>query len=270
MRDAVDSVIEAREALDHGFSGGLIVSGAVHGGVVAGALLVAFLAPKEPLVRIPTFGVLQMSGGRGTPNPAPRAPAAPPATQPAKAEPAAEPEPPPTIAKPPQETPRQGLPDPEVKKPTARPSAKPEPPRAAPLPNAPRAAGTTAPARVSGGGGTGTTNGPVGLEVLPDGAGVGTGPDTGDYYIAAVQRKIWQIWLQQVKQTFPQPVVVTFTLNPDGSVPLASVQIAQSSGVAMIDLAARRAVQTAMPFSPFPKDYANRPLTIQARFTPTF
>ncbi len=87
--------------------------------------------------------------------------------------------------------------------------------------------------------------------------------------MAGVQRKIWQLWLQQVKQTFPQPVIVTFTLNPDGSVPLASVQIAQSSGVAMIDLAARRAVQIATPFSAFPKDYANRPLTIQARFTPT-
>jgi TonB family protein len=270
MRDAVDSVIEAREALDHGFSGGLLMSGLVHGLLVGGAFLAAFLAPKEPLIKVAQGFTVQMAGGRGNPNPAPQAPAPPPPSQPAKTEPVAEPQPPPQIAKPPQEVKREGLPEPDAKKPTTKPSAKPEPPRPAPRGSAAPAAGAGTPARVSGGGGTGTDSGPVGLQVLPEGAGVGSGIDTGDFYIAGVQRKIWQIWLQQVKQTFPQPVIVTFTLNPDGSVPLASVQIAQSSGVAMIDLAARRAVQTAMPFSAFPKDYANRPLTIQARFTPTF
>jgi TonB family protein len=269
MRDAVDSVIEAREALDHGFSGSLLMSGLVHGALVGGAFLAAFLAPKQPLIKIVDGFAIQMAGGRGNPNPAPQAPAPPP-SQPAKAEPAAEPVPPPQIAKPPQAPERQGLPEPDVKKPTAKPSAKPEPPRPAPRSTAAPAAGAATAARVSGGGGTGTSNAQVGLELLPEGPGVGTGADTGDYYMAGVQRKIWQLWLQQVKQTFPQPVIVTFTLNPDGSVPLASVQIAQSSGVAMIDLAARRAVQIATPFSAFPKDYANRPLTIQARFTPTF
>jgi TonB family protein len=269
MRDAVDAVIEAREALDHGFSGGVIVSALVHGGLVAGALLTAYLAPRQPLVKVMDGFAVQMAGGRGNPNPAPKAPAPPPVSQPAKAEPAPEPEPPPQIAKPPQPTERQGLPDPDVKKPTTKPSAKPEPPRPAPRSSAAPAAGAGTPARTAaGGGGTGTANEPIGLAVLPDGAGVGTGIDTGDYYMAGVQRKIWQIWLQQVKQTFPQPILVTFTLNPDGSVP--SVQVTQSSGVAMLDLAARRAVQTAAPFSPFPKDYANRPLTVQARFTPTY
>jgi TonB family protein len=269
MRDAVDSVIEAREALDHGFSGSLLMSGLVHGLLVGGALLAAFLAPKEPLIKIAEGFTVQMAGGRGNPNPAPQAPA-PPATQPSKAEPAAEPEPPPQIAKPPQEVQREGLPEPDAKKPTTKPSAKPEPPRPAPRSTAAPAVGAGAAARVPGGGGTGTSNEPIGLAVLPDGAGVGTGNGAGDYYIAGIQRKIWQIWLQQVKQTFPQPVVVTFSLNPDGSVPLASVQITQSSGVAMLDLAARRAVQTAAPFSAFPKDYANRPITIQAEFRPTY
>jgi TonB family protein len=267
MRDAVDSVIEAREALDHGFSGSLLMSGAVHGLLVGGAFLAAFLAPKEPLIKIAQGFTVQMAGGRGNPNPAPQAPA-PPATQPAKTEPEAKPEPPPQIAKPPQPVERQGLPDPDVKKPTTKPSAKPEPPRPAPRSAAAAAAGT--PVRAAGGGGTGTANEPIGLSVLPDGAGVGTGNGAGDYYIAGIQRKIWQIWLQQVKQTFPQPVVVTFTLNPDGSVPLTSVQITQTSGVAMLDLAARRAVQTAAPFSAFPKDYAIRPITIQAEFRPTY
>lgn len=269
MRDAVDSVIEAREALDHGFSGSLLMSGLVHGALVGGAFLATFLAPKEPLIKIADGFAVQMAGGRGNPNPAPQAPAPPPASQPPKAEPVAEPEPPQQIAKPPQPTERQGLPDPDVRKPTTKPSAKPEPPRAVPRSTAP-AAGSAAATRVSGGGGTGTANEPVGLSVLPDGAGVGTGNGAGDYYIAGIQRKIWQIWLQQVKQTFPQPVVVTFTLNPDGSVPLASVQITQTSGVAMLDLAARRAVQTAAPFSAFPKDYAIRPITIQAEFRPSY
>jgi TonB family protein len=264
MRDAVDSVIEAREALDHGFSGSLLMSGVVHGALVGGALLAAYFAPKQPLVRITNFTVLEMRGGRGTANPAPQAPAAPPATQPAaKAEPASQPAPPQQIAKPQQPVERKGLPEPDAKRPTAKPSAKPEPPRAAAAASTPAGA----PIRASTGGGTGSTSGPVGLEFLPDGAGVGTGLDNSDYYMAGVQRKVWQIWLQQIKQTFPQPVIVSFTLNPDGSV--TSVQVAQSSGVAMIDLAARRAVQTAAPFSPFPKDYANRPLTIQARFAPT-
>jgi TonB family protein len=266
MRDAVDSVIEAREALDHGFSGSLAMSGLVHGLIVGGAFLAAFLAPKEPLVKIAQGFTVLMAGGRGNPNPAPQAPA-PPATQPAKAEPEAKPEPPPQIAKPPQPVERQGLPDPDVKKPTTKPSARPEPPGPAPRS---AAAASAAPARAAGGGGTGTANEPIGLSVLPDGAGVGTGNGAGDYYIAGIQRKIWQIWLQQVKQTFPQPVIVTFTLNPDGSVPLSSVQITQTSGVAMLDLAARRAVQTAAPFSAFPKDYAIRPITIQAEFRPSY
>jgi TonB family protein len=263
MRDAVDSVIEAREALDHGFSGSLLMSGIVHGVLVGGAFLAALLAPKEPLIKISDFAVMEMRGGRGTPNPAPQAPAPAPSAQPAKAEPAPEPVLPPQIAKPPQPVERKGLPEPDATKPATRPSAKPEPPRSTAAPST--QAGT--PTRAATGGGTGTVSGPVGLEVLPDGAGVGNGLDSSDYYMAGVQRKIWQIWLQQVKQTFPQPVIVSFTLNPDGTVP--SVQVAQSSGVAMIDLAARRAVQTAAPFSPFPKDYANRPLTVQARFTPT-
>lgn len=269
MKDAVDAVIEAREALDHGFSGGLVMSGIVHGALVGGAFLAAFLAPKEPLVKIAQGFTVQMAGGRGNPNPAPQAPApAPP--KPAKAEPEAAPEPPPQIAKPPQEAPRQGLPDPDVKKPTTKPSAKPAPPAPAPRSNTPAAAAAGAPVRTAGGGGTGTANEPIGLSVLPDGAGVGTGNGSGDYYIAGIQRKIWQIWLQQVKQSFPQPVIVTFTLNPDGSVPLASVQITQTSGVAMLDLAARRAVQTAAPFSAFPKDYAIRPITINAEFRPSY
>lgn len=266
MRDAVDAVIEAREALDHGFSGSLILSGLVHGSIVGGALLVAFLTPKQPLVRIAFGEAIPMSGGRGNPNPAPKAPAAPPATQPAKAEPAPEPEPPPQIAKPPQPTQRQGLPDPDVK-PSARPT-KPEAPRPLPRSSAPAAAQASTASRASSGGGTGTANEPIGLAVMPDGPGVGRGIDSGDYYMAGVQRKIWSIWLQQVKQTFPQPVIVMFTINPDGSVP--SVQVTQSSGVTMLDLAARRAVQTAAPFSAFPRDYENRSITVQAEFRPTY
>jgi TonB family protein len=269
MRDPVDTVLEQRESLDRGFSGGLLMSGIAHGALVGAAFIAAFLAPREPLIKIAQGFTVQMAGGRGNPNPAPQAPAPPPPSQP-KAEPATQPEPPPQIAKPPQEAPREGLPDPDVKKPTTKPSAKPEPVRPAPRSTAAPAAQAGAPVRASGGGGTGTANEPIGLAVLPDGGGVGAGNGTGDYYIGGIQRKIWQIWLQQVKQTFPQPVVVTFSLNPDGSVPLASVQITQTSGVAMLDLAARRAVQTAAPFSAFPKDYANRPITIQAEFRPTY
>ena len=75
----------------------------------------------------------------------------------------------------------------------------------------------------------------------------------GDWYLAGVQQKIWMLWNQQIKAGFTQPVGVTFTILPDGSV--TDVRVTQSSGASLLDMAAQRAVLNAAPFGPLPKDY---------------
>jgi protein TonB len=259
VNDPVDAVLAQREALDRGFTSSLLLSGLGHGTLLAAALLAAFLAPHKPLINIASGFVVQLPrGGGGTPNPAPAAPARP---EPKEAEQAPAPEPP-KIIKPPVEERRKGLPEPDAKKA----AKKPEPTRAAP-----RTAGSTVErpgtARASGPGGTGTSNQPLGLEMLPVGPGIPGGADGGDYYMAGVQRKIWTIWMQQVKTDFQQQVSVIFTIMADGSV--TNVQVTQSSGVSLLDLAAQRAVQNASPFSPIPRDYGTTQVTVQAHFRPT-
>jgi TonB family protein len=104
--------------------------------------------------------------------------------------------------------------------------------------------------------------------VLPVGPGVPGGVDGGDYYMAGVQRKIWTIWMQQVKNDFQNPVSVAFTIMADGSVPFSSVRVVNSSGATLLDNAAQRAVLTAAPFSPLPRDYGTNEITVQANFKP--
>jgi len=94
------------------------------------------------------------------------------------------------------------------------------------------------------------------------------GTDTGgDWYLAGVQQKIWMLWTQQLKVGFAQPVAISFTILADGSV--ADVRVTQSCGATMVDLAAQRAVISAAPFGPLPKDYGTTRKTIQALFKPT-
>jgi protein TonB len=263
VNDPVDTVLAQREALDRGFSGSLMISGLGHGAALGAALLAAYLAAQKPLIVIADgFTVALPRGGGGNPNPAPAAPA-PAAAEPKPSEPEPAPEPEPQkIIKPPVEEPRQGLPEPDAKKPPK----KPEPTRAAPRTGA-APADRPGTARSAGPGGTGTSNQPLGLEMLPVGPGIPGGADGGDYYMAGVQRKIWTIWMQQVKNDFQQPVSVMFTIMADGSV--TNVQLSQSSGVSLLDLAAQRAVTIAGPFSPLPRDYGTSQITVQAHFKPT-
>lgn len=264
MNDPVDGVLAAREALDRGFSSSLLMSGVVHAAVVGSALLATWLAPKEPLLKLATGFVEPLpGGGRGNPNPAPQAPAPAPVKS-AAPEPDA-PAPPvtaPPIIKPPKEEPRKGLPELDAK------ATKPV--KAAPTP----ASRASAPVQVAtgravpaGGGGTGTAQSPFGLEFGRDGPGIPGGGDTGDYYLAGVQRKVWTIWMQQIKSDFAQPVSVAFTILSDGSV--TNVRITQSSGALLLDNAAQRAVMTAAPFARLPRDYGTDQITVQANFKPT-
>ena len=115
--------------------------------------------------------------------------------------------------------------------------------------------------------GTGRGSSTPGLEFGPPGAGVPGGTDPfGDWYLAGVQRKIWTIWTQQLKGDLRQPIAVLFTILADGSV--TDVRVAQSSGAALLDLAAQRAVFSAAPFGPLPRNYGTNRYTIQAIFKP--
>jgi periplasmic protein TonB len=254
VNDAVNDQIERRQALDRGLSAGFLFSAAGHVSFAAAVFVVTALAPKPPLLQVaPGFVVPLPRGGGGTPQV--EAPvAAAPAPEPVKPEPPApRPEPPPRVVKPPKEVPKRGLPPLDARKsratPAPAPPARPGPPER----------GTAAAA--------GRTNTTPGIEFGPAGPGVPGGSDTGDYYLAGVQRKIWTLWTQQIKTGFTRPVTVSFTILANGAV--EDVRIVQSSGASLLDFAAQRAVLSAAPFHPLPKEYGTNRYTIQAIFRPT-
>lgn len=267
MNDAVDRVIVERAALERGFPGGLMLSGAAHALLVASIFVLPMILPKEPPLKVlDGFAVPLPPGGGGPANPEPPAPA-PAAPEPAPQTLAPAPAPtaePPKVLKPPTEAPpKNRLPEldakPAKKKPERVAEARPQ------LTDAERAytrgAATGAPR------GTGRGSSTPGLEFGPPGAGVPGGTDPfGDWYLAGVQRKIWTIWTQQVKGDLRQPIAVVFTILADGSV--TDVRVAQSSGAALLDLAAQRAVYSAAPFGPLPRNYGTNRYTIQAIFKP--
>jgi TonB family protein len=267
MNEAVDRVLEEREAMDRGFPAGIMLSGVVHLLVVGGAFAASWLAPRPPLINFtPGFAVPVPRGGGGPVAPDPAPAVAPPGTTPAEPvpEPPA-PAPPPKVIKPPKEEPRRGLPPPDAKRTKPRPEKSAAPPRYA-GPPAPEHA-TSKP--VASGAGANVAPGGVGI-IGPAGPGAPNGTDdVGDWYLAGVQRKIWVIWMRQVKPNFNQPITVSFSILADGSLEDGSVRPVQGSGVQLLDLAAQRAVLAAAPFGPLPKTYGTNRITIQALFQPT-
>jgi protein TonB len=256
VNDAVNAQIERRQALDRGLSAGFLLSLGGHLLLVGAALAAAALAPKPPVLQVAVgFVVPVPRGGGGTPHVVPAPAAVKP--EPAKPEPPApRPEPPPKVIKPPKEAPRRGLPPPDARKTRAKPEPTP-PPR--PVAGEPGTAGAAQ--------GTSRASATPGIEFGPPGPGVPGGADSGDFYLAGVQRKIWLAWTQQIKTGFAQPVIVTFTILADGSV--TDVRVVQTSGAALLDRAAQRSVLSAAPFNPLPKDYGTNRYTIQAIFRPT-
>jgi protein TonB len=61
-------------------------------------------------------------------------------------------------------------------------------------------------------------------------------------------------------------VVVTFTINRDGSVPSHSVRISQSSGIQALDLSAERAILDSAPFASLPLGYSKDSVEIEFHF----
>jgi TonB family protein len=86
------------------------------------------------------------------------------------------------------------------------------------------------------------------------------------WYLAGVQAKVWTIWASQVHPEFVTPVEVQFTILEDGS--LAEPPVVAPSGNIALDLAATRAIVSAAPFAPLPKDMKTKPFTIRAHFKP--
>jgi TonB family protein len=251
VNEAVDRVILQREAMDAGFAGSLGLSILAHLLIVGGAVAAPYLLPREPPLRVAEgFAVALPRGGGGAVEPP--ASAGPP-TAPVDNPPAPPAEPPPKVLKPPKEEPRQtkGLPDLNAKK-----GKKPE-----------KAPARTGEAKTVGAA-PGVSPRTPGLEFGPPGPGVPTGTDTGgDWYLAAVQQKIWMIWNQQMKTGMTQPVRVSFTIQGDGTV--TDIRVIQTSGALLLDLAAQRAIASASPFGPLPKDYGTDRITIEGVFKPT-
>jgi TonB family protein len=81
-----------------------------------------------------------------------------------------------------------------------------------------------------------------------------------------VQQKIWVLWNQQIKAGMSQPVTVSFTIQADGTV--TDIRVIQSSGALLLDRAAQRAIDSAAPFGPLPKDYGTNRITIEGIFKP--
>jgi TonB family protein len=260
MNDAVDRLIAERERLDHGLSATLVMSVVAHLVMVGAAIALPALLPREPPLRVAEFAVVALPRGGGG-SPAAQAPPAAAKTPQPEPTAAAAPEPP-KVVKPPTEAPRPAaLPLPESRKAPRR-AVPPLPPN--------RAAASSRTATTPGGaaGGRGTASATPGLEFGPPGPGVPDGTDTGgDWYLAGVQQKIWMIWNQQIKAGFSQPIGVTFTIQPNGSV--TDVRVTQPSGASLLDMAAQRAVLNAAPFGPLPREYGQNPRTIQALFRPT-
>jgi protein TonB len=250
VKEPVDRLLAEREQIDRGFQASVVLSVAAHLLFLGTTVAAAIFGSKTPLLQVQDgFAVPLPPGGGGVRSAEPPAPAkpepevsqAPPATL----------APPPKILKPPKEDPRKGLPELDAKKGKTKPT---------PLP-APLKSGGVA-------GGTGPSVQTPGLEFGPPGPGVPGGTDPlGDWYLAGVQRKIWMLWTQQIRPSAPQPVTISFTITTDGSV--SDVRVVQSSGIYLLDSAAQRAVYSAGPFGPLPRNYGTDRYTIQAIFKPT-
>lgn len=266
MNDPVDRLLVERErTVDVGFGPCALSSLVAHMVLLGTAFAAPWLFPAPAPLRVADgFAVVLPRGGGGDPQAG--GPPAPPAAEPPP--PQARPEPPapepPKVLKPPKEEPKKGLPELDSKKKAARKPEKPAPRAAG---KAPDAKGNPASAGASRTG-PGTATGTPGLAIGPPGPGVPDGTDSGgDWYLAGVQQKIWMIWTQQIKSGFNDPIGVTFTILADGSV--ADVQVTKPSQATLLNLAAQRAVLSAAPFGPLPREYGTNRYTIQAIFKPT-
>ncbi len=107
---------------------------------------------------------------------------------------------------------------------------------------------------------------------LPGGGGVGLGNNSpfGNQfggYATILRDKVARAWnTADVGGRTSVPVVVTFTIRRDGSVPAQSVKVAQSSGNRALDFSAQRAVYDASPFGPLPPGFPLNQADVELHF----
>jgi protein TonB len=104
------------------------------------------------------------------------------------------------------------------------------------------------------------------------GVGVGTNSPFGQqfgWYANLLRDKVARNWrtneLDPRLHSAPQ-VVVTFTILRDGSVPVASVKVAQRSGNAALDYSAQRAILDSAPFPGLPPQYPRNDADVEFIF----
>jgi protein TonB len=89
------------------------------------------------------------------------------------------------------------------------------------------------------------------------------------WYADMVRNKVSQNWRTEDIDTrirSAKAVVLTFSIQRDGSVPPRSIQIAESSGIGAIDLSAKRAILEASPFAQLPGEFSRNSVDIEFRF----
>jgi len=109
---------------------------------------------------------------------------------------------------------------------------------------------------------------------MPGAGGVGIGSDSplgsqfGAYAKLIIDRvaQHWQTTTLNARIQTAPTVVVTFTINRDGSVSQNTIKIAQSSGILPVDISAQRAVMDAAPFPSLPAAYLRNDAQIELRF----
>jgi periplasmic protein TonB len=156
---------------------------------------------------------------------------------------------------------------PEMTMPTPRDRPAPKPP--APVRTAPEDARGRTPTRgeqVSPGSAVAQTGGRgVGFGLSTGGGGTGGDINLGDFccpeYLQTLLAQVQSNW--NPKQQVVGVSTVRFTIVRDGSI--TNVQVARSSGFAVLDLTAQRAVMSAR-LPPLPAAYTNPDLTIHLTF----
>jgi protein TonB len=89
-------------------------------------------------------------------------------------------------------------------------------------------------------------------------------------YAEMIKNKVGQHWRTgEIDNRIhtANPVVVTFTILRNGLVPQAQVKIRQTSGIAVLDMSAQRAILEAAPFEPLPAQFSGSSVDVEFWFT---
>lgn len=121
---------------------------------------------------------------------------------------------------------------------------------------------------ISSGGGAGGPGGPGSGDGWGDGSG---GPGGGyfphAYYVDLLRSRISSSWYSSLVAPGLKGKFVTgvyFVIRRDGGI--SDLRVEQPSGIASLDLSARRAIENAAPFAPLPNDFASQYLIVHFEF----